>query len=157
MFGNDIVYAGEGDDTVYGGIGDDLIFGDEGDDSLYGQAGEDIIYGGPGEDFINSGEGWDTIFGGDGCDSIYTYGGGDVVWLGDCGPVDGGKIVVGDQSVTITGTGEDPENFTVIMDFWLESALPWNEICIDRDYGNDNPSAGGCSITDNTNFCINAA
>ena len=157
MFGDDIVFAGEGDDDIFGGIGDDLLYGEDGDDTIYGHAGDDIIYGGPGEDTITDEDGWDTIFGGDGCDSIYVYGGGDVVWLGDCSAENGGKIVVGDQSVTITGTGDDPENFVVIMDFWLESAQPWNEICIDRDYGQDNPSAGACTTTDNTNFCISAA
>ena len=95
------------------------MHGDEDVDFLYGGAGEDIIYGGDGIDFIDSGYGWDTIFGGDGCDIIGTIDGGDVVWLGDC---DGS----GNQKVIINGTGEDPENFTVIMDFWLESANPWN-------------------------------
>ena len=96
---------------------------------LYGGAGEDIMYGGAGADTIDSGYGWDTIFGGDGCDSIIARDGGDVVWLGGC---DEGTTV-GDQKVSIYGTGDDPENFTVIMDFWLESAKPWNQICVHLD------------------------
>ena len=118
---------------------------------LYGGAGEDVIYGDEGDDRLYGGYGWDTIFGGDGCDEIYTYDGGDVVWLGDC---DGGA----DQKVYIYGTGDDPENFTVIMDFWLESAKPWNQICINPDAQQANPTAGACAQgEDNTGFCITAA
>ena len=50
-----------------------------------------------------------------------------------------------DQSVSIYGTGDNPENFTVVMDFWLESAKPWNAICLFVDDNQDNPSAGMCS------------
>ena len=90
-------------------------------DDIYAGPGDDIIYGDGGNDIIASDAGWDTIFGGDGCDRITADGGGDVVWLGNCE-----GTAVGDQKVTINGTGDDPENFTVIMDFWLESAKPWN-------------------------------
>lgn len=126
QFGDDIIYGGAGGDDIYGGPGDDILHGDEGDDDIYGGAGEDVLYGGDGDDFLHTGYGWDTVFGGDGCDDIYTYGGGDVVWLGEC---DGSAT----QSVSIYGTGDDPENFTVIMDFWLESAKPFNEVCLYRD------------------------
>ena len=68
---------------------------------------------------IDGGSGWDTIFGGDGCDTITTRDGGDVVWLGEC---DGGT----DQKLNIRGTGDNPENFVVVMDFWLKSAKPFN-------------------------------
>ena len=68
---------------------------------------------------MTSGAGWDTIFGGDGCDTITSIDGGDVIWLGDC---DGSSS--GDQKLSIYGTGDNPENFTVVMDFWLVSY--WN-------------------------------
>ena len=45
----------------------------------------------------------------------------------------------------IYGTGDNPENFTVVMDFWLESAKPWNQICLYVDDNQANPSAGVCS------------
>ena len=73
-----------------------------------GGAGEDVIYGDDGDDMILGGGGWDTIFGGDGCDVITSIDGGDVIWLGDC---DGSST----QKVSIFGTGDDPENFTVVM------------------------------------------
>ena len=152
MFGNDKLYGGPGIDVIYATLGDDLIHGDEDGDFLYGGAGEDIIYGGSGDDSIFSGSGWDTLFGGDGCDEITASGGGDIVWLGDCE-----GTTLGDQKVNIDGTGDDPENFTVIMDFWLESAKPWNQICIDIDVQQANPSAGACTNTDNQEFCLSAA
>ena len=71
---------------------------------------------------INTGYGWDTVFGGPGCDWILVYDGGDVVWLGTC------EDEV-EQKLYIYGTGRDPENWVVIMDFWLEGAKPWNRIC----------------------------
>ena len=126
FFGDDIIYGGEGIDTMFGGNGDDILHGDEEGDTIYGGSGEDIIYGGDGADSIVSGYGWDTIFGGDGCDIIGTQDGGDVVWLGDC---DGTST----QKVTINGTGDNTENFTVVMDFWLDSANPWNFICVNDD------------------------
>ena len=44
------------------------------------------------------------------------------------------------------------------MDFWLESAKPWNQICINPDAGQSNPTAGACTNgEDNTAFCIGAA
>ena len=53
--------------------------------------------------------------------------------------------MLGDQKVSIYGTGDNPENFTVVMDFWLESAKPWNYICLHVGDNQDNPSAGMCS------------
>lgn len=147
--GNDIIYGGNGGDTISAGSGDDIIHGDEGEDFIVAGAGDDVIYGGGDNDSIDAGYGWDTIFGGDGCDTIGTLSGGDVIWLGDC---DGSSM----QKVTINGTGEDPENFTVIMDFWLESAKPWNLICVNDDQQQDNPSAGMCR-TDFAPICFNAA
>ena len=117
--GKDKIYGGDGNDVVYGGHLDDKIHGGLGNDILYGEGGEDIIWGDEGMDVIKAGYGWDTIFGGPGCDTIYTFDGGDVVWLGDC------EDDVA-QKVYIYGTGRDPENWTVIMDFWLEGAKPWN-------------------------------
>ena len=101
---------------------------------LYGGPGEDVIYGEAGADTIETGSGWDTVFGGDGCDTITAEDGGDVIWLGDC---DGTAA----QKLLIYGTGDDPENFTVVMDFWLESAKPFNEICLNVGDGQDDPSA----------------
>ena len=152
MFGDDKLFGGLGADTIYGGEGDDVLYGNEDNDTLNGGSGEDTIYGGAGADTIDTGYGWDTIFGGDGCDTITTRDGGDVVWLGDC--EDG--TTVGDQTVTIYGTGDNPENFTVIMDFWLESAKPWNQICIHPDAMQDTPTAGACGGTDNSGFCLSA-
>ena len=44
------------------------------------------------------------------------------------------------------------------MDFWLESAKPWNQICIHPDAMQSNPTAGACTLgEDNTAFCISAA
>ena len=140
-------------DTIYGGLGDDTIHGDEEADMLYGNAGEDTIYGGDGADTIDAGTGWDTVFGGDGCDVITTADGGDVVWLGDC---DGSS----DQMVTVNGTGSDPENFTVIMDFWLESAKPFNQICVNLDEQQADPSAGVCAdgalVAPDAPLCLSA-
>ena len=152
MFGDDILFGGLGDDTIWGDRGNDVLYGNEGDDTMYGNAGEDTLYGGAGADTIDTGYGWDTVFGGDGCDTIEARDGGDVVWLGDCE-----GTTVGDQKVLIYGTGDNPENFTVIMDFWLESAKPWNQICIHPDAMQDNPTAGACGGTDNSGFCISAA
>jgi len=111
MVGHDTLYGGDGVDHVYGGHGDDYIFGGIGDDYLYGHSGEDSIWGEDGDDIIYTGSGWDTVFGGEGCDTIYSEDGGDVIWLGGC-------EAPGMQTLTVTGTGTDPENYTVIMDFW---------------------------------------
>ena len=44
------------------------------------------------------------------------------------------------------------------MDFWLESAKPWNQICVHPDAMQDNPTAGGCTLgEDNSAYCISAA
>ena len=47
--------------------------------------------------------------------------------------------------MVINGTGDNPENFTVVMDFWLESAKPFNQICVNRDKRQENPSAPECN------------
>ena len=152
QFGDDILYGGDGNDDIYGGPGDDIIHGDAGADELYGGAGEDVIYGGDGADDIYTGYGWDTVFGGEGCDDIYTYGGGDVIWLGDANCAEGSV-----QELYIYGTGDDPENFTVIMDFWLESAKPFNEICLYGDNQQNDPSAALCDdYGSNEGICLTA-
>ena len=143
LFGDDKIFGGDGMDTLRGGNGDDIIHGDGDDDTLKGGPGEDTLYGGDGQDTIDAGKGWDTIFGGDGCDTITTYDGGDIVWLGDCD----GTI---SQTLTIQGTGDDPENFVVVMDFWLESAKPFNEICLIVGDNQNNPSAARCNKGDPT-------
>jgi hypothetical protein len=79
-----------------------------------------------------TGSGWDTVFGGDGCDEIYTQDGGDVIWLGQCDKDEGVM-----QTLNIAGTGVDPENYTVVMDFWLEDAKRYNEICLEEDTRQD--------------------
>ena len=137
IFGDDKMYGGAGEDTMYASFGDDFMKGGADADFMWGGAGEDTIYGEAGDDIINGGYGWDTIFGGDGCDTIEVIDGGDVVWLGDC---DGSAT----QTLNIEGTGDDPENFVVVMDFWLESAKPFNEICLHVSENQENPSAPRC-------------
>ena len=137
LFGDDKMYGGAGDDLMFGSFGDDFMKGGDDDDTIWGGAGEDTIYGEAGVDTINAGYGWDTVFGGDGCDTIEVIDGGDVVWLGDC---DGSAT----QTLNIEGTGDNPENFVVVMDFWLESAKPFNEICLHVSENQDNPSAPRC-------------
>ena len=154
LFGDDKIFGGEGVDMIYGGLGNDMIYGDEGADMIYGGAGEDTLYGGAGDDTINADRGWDTIFGGEGCDVITSHDGGDVVWMGEC---DGSS----DQKVIINGTGDNPENFTVVMDFWLEASKPWNQLCLDIDDQQSNPTAGICdagnSLVEAVPLCISAA
>lgn len=87
------------------------------------------------------------MFGGDGCDWIISQDGGDVLWGGDCDPsvVDGGDgWPQGAQLFFVVGTGTDPENYTVIMDFWHESAMPYNHICMGVDEGQ-----GACTVNNN--------
>ena len=43
------------------------------------------------------------------------------------------------------------------MDFWLESAKPYNQICINPDNMQDSPSAAACAANDNSGLCISAA
>ena len=138
LFGDDKMYGGAGIDTMFGSFGDDFMKGGTEDDIMWGGAGEDTIYGEAGADDINAGYGWDTIFGGDGCDTIEVIDGGDVVWLGDC---DGSAT----QTLNIEGTGDDPENFVVVMDFWLDSAKPFNSICLHVSDNQENPSAARCA------------
>ena len=126
-YGKDEMWGGAGDDSMYGGALDDKMHGGTGDDLILGDGGEDTIWGDEGEDEIYSGTGWDTIFGGPGCDTIFTEDGGDVVWLGACEEKN-------PQQVYIFGTGRDPENFTVVMDFWQQPAKRYNEICVAPSY-----------------------
>lgn len=132
--GDDTLYGGELSDLIFGGSGHDYIHGGKGSDRVYGGSGEDTIWGGDGNDFLSAGKGWDTIFGGDGCDWIFSEDGGDVLWGGDCTVT--GDEEVGDatngqnQQFWIVGTGQEADNFTVIMDFWHESAMPNNYICM---------------------------
>ena len=107
---------------------------------MWGGSGEDPIYGEAGDDSINGGYDWDTIFGGDGCDTIEVIDGGDVVWLGDCDGTTGTMK----NNLNIEGTGDDTENFVVVIDFWLESAKPFNEICLHVSENQENPSAPRC-------------
>jgi hypothetical protein len=145
-FGKDKLYGGDGFDIIYGGAGADKIHGGDDDDALYGEGGEDTMWGDDGADFIDGGYGWDTIFGGDGCDTIWVADGGDVIWLGDCDNSD--TMTPGTteefQKVYIYGTGRDPENWTVIMDFWLEGAKPWNMICPRPSKHQAKPATDAC-------------
>ena len=143
MWGHDTLYGGDGVDKVYGGHGDDYIFGGMGDDYLYGHSGEDTIWGEDGVDTIYTGSGWDTVFGGAGCDTIYSEDGGDIIWLGTC---EEGT----DQTVTVKGTGADPENYTVIMDFWDTDTTAFNMLCLEPDAGQGMPTSGECTINENT-------
>ena len=138
------MYGGAGDDVMYASFGDDFMKGGADADTMFGGAGEDTIYGEAGDDLINAGYGWDTIFGGDGCDVITVIDGGDVVWLGDCDGVGDGISGQTTNTLNIEGTGDNPENFVVVMDFWLESAKPFNEICLNVGRNQANPSAPIC-------------
>ena len=155
-FGDDTIYGRKGDDKIYGGAGDDLIDAGEGDDYMNGAEGEDTIYGGDGNDKIDTGSGWDTVFGGAGCDYIYSKDGGDVIWGGPCVPRGAGYTHEGTaendydvQIFAIEGTGPDPDNFTVIMDFWREDAVFYNRLCLMADERQAMPGAGACTIMDN--------
>ena len=107
------------------------MHGGDDDDYLFGHGGNDTVHGGKGDDTIVSGEGWDTLFGGDGCDYIWSVNGGDVIWMGTCDPNDPDYSSTYDyNTVYIYGTGPDPTNYTVIMDFWLKQAAPFNYICL---------------------------
>ena len=59
----------------------------------------------------------------------------------------------------INGTGDNPENFTIVMDFWLESAKPFNQICVNVR-GQENPSAAMCNelatLVSDGALCISA-
>ena len=153
-FGDDTIHGGEGDDEIQGGAGHDYLYGDEGDDVIVGSWGEDTIWGGEGSDLLYTGSGWDTVFGGPGCDYIYSQDGGDVIWAGDCDPEDDDES--NDyQWIFVHGTGPDISNFTVIMDFWHETAMPWNMLCLYPDGRQGIPSSGTCNGV-NDNFSMPA-
>jgi len=50
----------------------------------------------------------------------------------------------------VAGTGPDSDNYTVIMDFWHETARPRNRLCLYPDASQGVPGSGNCSI--NANF-----
>jgi len=161
-YGDDTIYGGAGADIIYGGSGHDHIHGGEGQDYLYAHGGEDTTWGGAGDDKIWTGFGWDTVFGGEGCDYVYSYDGGDVIWLGACDPLEhatddvntDGEVDVIDahdlQKVYVYGTGPNGTGpnaevqYTVIMDFWLEGAAPYNQLCLWASVHQGIPGAGAC-------------
>jgi len=156
MFGDDTIHAGKGDDSVWAGAGDDYVWGGEGVDTIFGGSGEDVIYGDEGADNIFTGAGWDVVFGGDGCDYIYSQDGGDVIWAGPCTP----ESAMDKQYITVYGTGEDPDNFTVLMDFWSEDAIAYNYLCLFPDPSQGMPGSGACTIMPNLAMgasCLSAA
>ena len=152
--GDDTIYGGQGEDEIYGGAGNDYLHGEEDADHIVGGAGEDTIWGGEGSDVLYTGSGWDTVFGGPGCDYIYSEDGGDVIWGGDCDPAaEEGQDADGEdldghlyQWLFILGTGPEKDNFTVIMDFWHESAMPHNIICLYPGHSQGIPASGACTI-----------
>ena len=101
---------------------------------------------------LKTGTGWDTVFGGPGCDVIYSEDGGDVIWGGDCNPNEpsetGVQIALENQVFAIFGTGNEPDNFTVIMDFWHETAMPHNYLCLFPDAGQGIPGSGDCTVNE---------
>ena len=149
--GDDTLYGGEGSDNIWAGAGNDYAHGGEGEDWIRGGGGEDTLFGNEGADYIWTGSGWDTVFGGPGCDSIYSQDGGDVIWGGDCEPADGLEDTDHQyyQWFNISGTGPDPENYTVIMDFWHESAISQNRLCLYADASQGIPGSGNCTIEAN--------
>ena len=155
LSGDDTLHGGEGVDKIYGGAGQDYLYGDEGEDTLYGGGGEDTLWGGEADDHIHTGTGWDTVFGGEGCDYIYSRDGGDVIWGGDCDPSDPDASHT-DQLFWVMGTGADPSNYTVIMDFWHETAMPHNQLCLAPDPQQGIPGSGNCTIELATDVCLTA-
>ena len=60
------------------------------------------------------------------------------------------------QTLNIAGTGLDPENYTVVMDFWLEDAKRYNEICLEEDTRQDGQLYFACDTSeDETPVCLN--
>ena len=53
------------------------------------------------------------------------------------------------QVFQILGTGPDPDDCTVIMDFWREDAVNNNRLCLYADPRQDVPGAGECTIMNN--------
>lgn len=62
-----------------------------------------------------------------------------------------------EQKLYIYGTGLDPENFVVVMDFWLEGAKPWNRICPRESKHQKMPAAGNCAAVLHNTLCFSAA
>lgn len=71
LYGDDVVYGGDGDDSFYSCAGQDIIDGGDGNDEIFAGDGDDLIFGGRGNDLIFGAWGNDTIFGGSGNDIIY--------------------------------------------------------------------------------------
>ena len=149
LAGDDTMHGEGGDDSMYAGPGDDYVYGGEGDDYLFGSYGDDTLWGDAGSDQIFTGTGWDTVFGGDGCDIITSHDGADVIWAGDCDP-DADDEVYDRQWILIHGTGPESDNYTVLMDFWDESAMPYNVLCMYPDHRQGMPASGMCTV--NMNF-----
>ena len=143
LAGDDTMHGEGGDDFMFGGPGDDYVYGGEGDDYVIGSYGDDTLWGDAGSDYIFTGTGWDTVFGGDGCDFIISHDGADVIWAGDCDP-EADDETLDAQWILIHGTGPDPDNYTVLMDFWDESAMPHNRLCLYPDHRQGIPSSGQC-------------
>jgi len=71
------------------------------------------------------------------------------LWGGDCDPVndDEGFFFTNlHQWFLVHGTGTDPENYTVVMDFWHETAMPHNVLCLFPDFRQGVPGSGLCNI-----------
>lgn len=71
------------------------------------------------------------------------------MWGGDCDPVNDEEGFFHDnqhQWFIISGTGTDPENYTVVMDFWHETAMPHNVICMFPSHKQGVPGSGLCNI-----------
>ena len=86
LWGNDILYGGEGNDSMKGQSESDTLYGEDGHDSLEGNPGNDALYGGKGDDTLygDNKNGWggyaanrnaDTLDGGAGND--WMHGGSD--------------------------------------------------------------------------------
>jgi len=59
-----------------------------------------------------------------------------------------------EQKLFVYGTGRDPENWTVVMDFWLEGAKPWNRICPRTSKHQDVGPAAACTTPVPADFCL---
>ena len=85
IHGNNHLYGGKGNDFICGGNGKDYLEGEEGNDVLHGDENDDTLYGGTGDDYLYGGEGDDTYIYklGDGNDYIDDAGGNDKIVFGE--------------------------------------------------------------------------
>ena len=85
IHGNNHLYGGKGNDFICGGNGKDYLEGEEGNDVLHGDENDDTLYGGTGDDDLFGGEGDDTYIYklGDGNDYIFDEGGNDKIVFGE--------------------------------------------------------------------------